>query len=128
MSDGSFCVEVGIRVAGGLPTEVATRVQEWLNEVWMPRNETWTREWKSGSKLENSTRQILHYGDEFTAAPAIAVGPDSELQMQLRGQKTAKFWRDWLVSRLVPDLKEAFPAIGDLLYMRDCVPHEMHTG
>ncbi len=93
--------------------------------MWMPGHGTWTREWKSGPKLERGTLQTLHYGDEFLEPPVIAVGPDSELQLRLRGQKTAKFWRDWLVSRLVPDLKEEFSNVGELLYIRD---HEVHAG
>ena len=35
-------------------------------------------------------------------------------------KKTAKLWKDWVVSRLVPDLKAAFLGVGELLYIRDC--------
>lgn len=36
-------------------------------------------------------------------------------------KRTAKFWKDWIASRIVPDLKAEFSAIGELLHIRDCV-------
>jgi hypothetical protein len=118
--DGSFSVEVGIQMLGDLQAELASRVQGWISNTWMPLHATWTREWQTGSNLGTSRVQVLQYSDEFMAPPQITVGPNFELQLRLRGTKAAKFWKDWLVSRLVPDLKAEFPGIGDLLYIRDC--------
>jgi len=96
------------------------RIDAWISDAWMPRNATWTREWKTGSNLATTRVEELKYDDEFTGPPEVAAGPTSELQLRLKGKKTAKFWKDWLVSRLVPDLKAAFPGVGELLYIRDC--------
>jgi hypothetical protein len=118
-ADGSFCVEIGVQMTGG-QADLVLRVRAWLNDTWMPRHVTWTREWQTGSNLATTQAQELHYDDEFTGPPEVAAGPTSELQLRLRGKKTAKFWKDWLVSRLVPDLMAAFPGLGELLYIRDC--------
>jgi hypothetical protein len=118
--DGSFCVDVGVQIIGNLDEDLAPRVQAWINDVWMPQHTTWSREWQTGSNLTTTRVQLLHYSDEFSAPPEIAAGPASELKFRLRGKKTAKFWKDWLVTRLMPDLREAFPAAGELLYIRDC--------
>jgi hypothetical protein len=107
-------------VVGNLQTDLLPRVQAWIGDVWMPQNATWAREWQTGSNLTVSRAQELHYDDEFTAPPEVSAGPISELQLRLSGAKTAQFWKDWVVSRLVPDLKAAFPGVGELLYIRDC--------
>lgn len=71
--------------------------------------------------LATSKEQILKYTDEFLSPPEIVSGQSSELHLRLRGKRTAKFWKDWIASRIVPDLKAEFSAIGELLHIRDCV-------
>jgi hypothetical protein len=119
-ADGSFCVEIGVQMSGDVKVDLVPRIHAWISDAWMPEHKTWTREWKTGSNLATNHVQLLQYDDEFLAPPEVAAGSNSELQLRLRGKKTAKFWKDWLVSRLVPDLKAAFPGVGELLYIRDC--------
>lgn len=119
-ADGSFCIEIGVRMAGDLSVDAVPRIQQWISGVWMPHHMTWTREWRTGSNFATSKEQILNYSDEFAAPPEVSLGPASELRLRLKGNKTAKFWRDWVASRIVPDLKEAFPGVEDLLYIRNC--------
>lgn len=107
-------------MTGNTRADVVPSIRAWIGDAWMPRNRTWTREGKTGPNLETIRIQELHYDDEFVGLPEVAAGPTSELQVRLRGKKTAKFWRDWLVSRLMPDLKAAFPEVGELLYVRNC--------
>lgn len=82
----------------------------------MPR-----REWNTGPNLSTSSVESLRYDEEFSGPPEVHYGPSSEPQLRLRGRKSAKYWRDWLVWRLVPDLKAAFPVIGELIYIRNCM-------
>lgn len=49
----------------------------------------------------------------------IDVGERLELRLQLLGTKHSKFWKDWLVSKIAPDLKFKFGEVGDLLYIRN---------
>jgi hypothetical protein len=119
-ADGSFCVEIGVNLNSNVQQDLVPSIQAWINDAWMPRNTTWTREWMTGPNLSTSSAQELQYDNEFTGPPEVAAGPSAELQLRLRGKKTAKFWKDWVISRLVPDIKEAFPGIGELLYIRDC--------
>jgi hypothetical protein len=119
--DGSFCVEAGLKTLGDFTEDLAARAQAWINDVWMPQYPRWRWEGRTGPNLKIERVQVLDYSDEFIALPEIVVGPNSELQLRLRGKETARFWRDWLVFRLKPDLEAAFPEIGKLLYIRDCV-------
>jgi hypothetical protein len=118
--EGSFCVEVGLEIASNVREDLVPSVQAWIHEAWMPRYTTWSRDWKTGPDLATTRVQRFHYDDEFAAPPEVVAGLNSELRLRLRGKKTAKFWRDWLISRLIPDLKVAFPALGELLYVRNC--------
>jgi hypothetical protein len=81
---------------------------------------SWTREWLTGPNASVVKVQTLNYADEFAAPPVVSVDPETKLRLQLRGKGTAKFWKDWVVSRLIPDLKSQFPGIGELLCIRDC--------
>jgi hypothetical protein len=117
-ADGSFCVEIGVQMTD-LQIDFVSCVQTWINDAWMPQHGTWTREWKTGSNLATRQVQELRYDDEFMGPPEVAAGSASELQLRLRGKKTAKFWKDWVVSRLMPDLKAQFPGVGELIYLRD---------
>jgi hypothetical protein len=92
--NGSFCVDVGIQVVGGLQREAAVRIQAWINDVWMPRYET------------------PHYGDEFATMPAFAAGPGSELQLRLIGQKTAEIGLCGGPFRLVPVVRRSHAPSG----------------
>jgi hypothetical protein len=45
------------------------------------------------------------------APPEFVLIGDRELQLRLRGKKTAKFWRDWVVSRILTELRMEFPEV-----------------
>jgi hypothetical protein len=117
--DGSFCIEVGVRVNIDFQVDVR-RIQDWISGIWMPNHTTWTRDWRTGTNFATIDEQRLNYNDEFRSPPVIVSGPGSELRLRLAGNRTAKFWKDWLVSRIVPDLRAEFPEIGEVLYIRDC--------
>jgi hypothetical protein len=119
-ADGTFCVVIGVEMSGSVQGDLVPRIRAWISDAWMPGNATWAREWRTGSDLATSRVEELHFNDEFTGPPEVSAGSTSELQLRLRGKKTSKFWKDWLVLRLVPELKVAFPGVGELLYIRDC--------
>jgi hypothetical protein len=118
-ADGSFCVEVGLGLEDNTPPEITEKIQAWFNDTWMVRNKTWTRIWSTGARLSIKRAEILHYSDEFCNAPKVELGEQTELCIRFFATKRSKLWRDWLVSKMAPDLKLQFPEIGDLLYIRD---------
>jgi hypothetical protein len=74
--------------------------------------------WKTGTPHPQA--ETLEYADEFSAPPRVVHCAGSELRFQLQGKNTAKFWRDWLVLRIIPELKKRFPEIGDVCSIGDC--------
>ena len=117
--DGYFSVEVGLGLQDCTPPELAETIQTWFDENWMARNKTWTRVWSTGARFSIKKTQILHYNDEFRAPPKVDVGKHLELRLHLLGTRHSKFWKDWLVSKIAPDLKFKFGEVGDLLYIRN---------
>jgi hypothetical protein len=120
--DGSFCVEVVLSVsADGLA--LGREVQEWWTDVWAPSNAAWVRIWETGPGLSLERSELLYYQDEFVSPPRVVSRSASEFRFQLLGKDSArKLWKDWLVSRIMPDLKTRFPEIGNLLGISDCNP------
>jgi|SRR5271165_1722717 len=120
--DGSFCVEVCVSVAGNISEDHASRIQGWIDDVWMPRNKTWKRVWRTGANLATIKEEMLSYDDEFLRPPKIVSCENSELRFRLFGKYSANFWRDWLVLRIMPDLKADFPnlEIGEPRYVKNC--------
>jgi hypothetical protein len=112
--DGSFCVEVTLRHTSGDTAALASELREWIATDWTPQNNLWTRNWSNGSVEE------LRYLDEFSAAPRLTSCENGELIIVLDGKPNAgKVWKDWLVSRMWPDIKKCFPEITDLCSIRD---------
>ena len=118
--DGSFCVEICLKVSGDCREEMGPQIQHWLDEDWMKHRSTWKRVWKTGPNLARIDEQIHHYDDEFMKPPKVISCEGSELRFRLLGRRSAKFWRDWLVSRLLPDLRAQFPEVGERLHIEDC--------
>jgi hypothetical protein len=118
--DGSFCVEIGLKLAGDHQEDLGSRIQRWIEEHWMPNRSIWRRVWRTGHNLSATDEQILHYDDEFLKPPEVISSKRPELRLRLFGKESAKLWRDWLIWRLVPDLKAQFPEIGSRLYIRNC--------
>jgi hypothetical protein len=119
-ADGSFCVDVGLQLLEGTPGDICKLIDSWFSDTWMDANKTWTRTWSTGPNLEVKKDEVLAYSDEFLRTPMASLGNKSELRIRLFGTKSSRLWKDWLVSKIAPDLKAQFPYIGDLLYIRDC--------
>jgi|SRR5262245_57668935 len=109
--DGSFCVEVCVSLMGAVDDDLASHLQDWINNVWMQRNRAWS-----------FMKETIHYESEFSRPPQIISCANSQLRFRLFGVKSAKYWKDWLVFRLVPDLKVEFPEIeiGSPRYIKNC--------
>lgn len=118
--DGSFCVEISLTVAGECDEDLGSRIQHWIDGDWMKHRSTWKRVWKTGPNLTRTIEQVHYYDDEFMKPPKVVSCEGSELRFQLFGKRTAKFWKDWLISRLLPDLREQFREVGERVHLEDC--------
>jgi hypothetical protein len=118
-ADGSFDVEVGIGVAEAVGDELKQKVEGWISECWMPNNLSWTRHWQRAADRATVREENLNYGDDLLAAPEVISCTDSTLRIRLVGKFGSKFWRDWLVLKILPDLKAQFPEVADCRYIRD---------
>ena len=112
--DGSFCVEVTFPVVTTNCEELLWRVKTWATE-WIKANQVWTRKWEPGGQEEE-----LYYDQEFKSGPQPISCILNELKIRLEGQPSAKWWRDWLVSRIIHDLKEAFTEIQSGGDVKNC--------
>ena len=113
--DGSFCVDVIVAVETNEPEHFSRRVQSWALQ-WAGENQTWTHGNPSG-------QEVLNYADEFQREPYPVSCTPTELTIRFEGQPSAKWWRDWLVLRILADLKSAFAEFRDVNRIRDCDPH-----
>jgi hypothetical protein len=103
--DGSFCVKICVGLTPGGSEDLASQIEKWMREDWMPRNSTWKRLWRTGPSLSIANEETLRWEDEFLRPPEVSIIESSKFCFKLFGKRT-KFWRDWLVSRLLPDLRE----------------------
>lgn len=113
--DGSFCVEVMLEVAPGTEARARAEIERWLVSTWVPANTVWRRHWSTGVVEE------LRFEQEFQS---ISIGDIAvrSLSIRLEGKSTAKYWRDWLVSRLLPELRANFPLlVSGVIQIRDCL-------
>ncbi len=116
--EGRFCVEIRVSVSADDVGSLSKQIAAWILNEWLPANKIWTQSWRPGGD------QIHYYEDEFAGAPKISHGPGEEICITLRGQKTARFWRDWFVLRMLPDLKARFSQIGKTLSVENAAQHE----
>jgi hypothetical protein len=119
-ADGSFCVEIRLSAANDHRIDLDSRIKRWIAVSWMQNRSTWKREWRTGPNQALVEEQILQYENEFIGPPEIVSYDGSELRFRLFGKPSAKYWKDWLVSRLIPDLKAQFPEIVDRFLIEDC--------
>jgi hypothetical protein len=118
--DGSFCVVVTLAV-NTKDESLAESIQQWLTQLWVPSSTTWLRVWKTGPGLAVERPELLRYSDEFLSPPTVTSSTATEIRIQLRGKDPQrKLWKDWLVSRILPDLKAQFPEVNDFLSITDC--------
>jgi hypothetical protein len=115
---GGFCVEIVVSIAGVSPDDLGVEIQDWWTKEWSPENKKWIRIWNRGSKRERS--ELLLFDDEFSSIPQVISCDRSSLRFRLVGKCTPKWWRDWVVWRILPDLRERFPVIGKVMAIRDC--------
>ena len=104
--DGSFCIEVALCVETRTPTDLAGRAAEWLDE-WVRNNQHWP--WFGHD---------VKYVDELTGNPFHVEG--SRLSFRLEGKPTAKWWKDFLVLRILKELQHAFSEIKEVEKIGDC--------
>jgi hypothetical protein len=112
-ADGSFCIEVTLRVGSGDPAALADRVTLWL-EKWVNAN----RFWRTSLYAPEETLDFL---DEFAEVPTCVVGTSSSLNLRLKCRPEAKKrWKDWLVLRLIKELLLAFKEVTSVEKISDC--------
>ena len=104
--DGSFSVEITLRVNSKQPDVLVASVNSWLGQ-WVHAN----RFWKFSHHPESSDG-VLDFLRDFTGPPScIARGTDF-LALRLEGRPETKgAWKDWLVLRLLKDLTATFVEI-----------------
>jgi hypothetical protein len=107
--DGSFCVEVALRIEADAPDHLGARLALWF-ENWTATNQEWT--WESGRRLR--------YVDDFSGAPHFVECAAGVLRFHLEGKPGAKWWKDWLILRLLKDLQEAFVEVKAVDKIHDC--------
>jgi hypothetical protein len=112
-SDGSFCIVA--RFSTKVKNEAQlSAINEWLRD-WVKRNPTWVGKYNTGGET------VYKYKSEFRRAPIAFLSPVDELQIQFEGQPTAKkMWKDWLILRIIPELRAAFPVISEPVVIVDC--------
>src|ERR1041385_7896579 len=100
-ADGSFCIEISIPLSTSVDAEkLRQQVQNWADR-WVETNAIWKRNWLS----ENDE---LRYDEEFKGPPTAIVSAPNELGIRLECKPSAKWWKDWMVYRLLTDLRRVF--------------------
>lgn len=113
--DATFLVEIEMSVPAGATNSLCEEIQQWLNDEWAPRNQLWRRVCRNAAR---EYIQDLLYSDEFSSTPSV-LRSSSKLHLVIEGRNCAEFWRDWLVARLIPDVRSRFPLIGDTQVIRN---------
>jgi hypothetical protein len=116
--DGTFCIEIAIAMSSSKVGNLAEIIQDWWSNEWTPRNRQWIRIWNRDRKQEFI--ETLRYDAEFMTGPEVVFCGESKLIFRLIGRGSSKYWRDWLVSRLIPDLKSQFPDVGQVISIQNC--------
>jgi hypothetical protein len=106
--DGSFCIEIVLRVEAETSASLGGQVVEWL-DAWVQSNQSW--HWFG---------QDIRYDDEFAGNPFHVEYANGLLSFRLEGKPTARWWKDFLGLRLLKDLQQAFPSIRAVEKMQDC--------
>lgn len=110
-TDGSFTVIGTLTADTPSVNALSIELAYWLVSDWMPRNQVWTWSGRTGPGLSVNADKTLHYADDFSAPPEPFSSEGGSLMLRLKGKASSKFWRDWLVLRLFPDIQKRFPTI-----------------
>jgi hypothetical protein len=112
-SDNSFCIEVQLRIDSADAQRFRDEIDVWLRD-WIRDNRVWIRDWSTG------IQEYLHFNNEFEPGPKVLLSDSSVIRIQLEGKPTAKWWKDWLVFRILKELCARFPEILEVLTIGDC--------
>jgi hypothetical protein len=107
-SDGSFCIEVSLRIESKAPADLKARVTRWLED------------WPAANASRRWFREEVRYSDQFTGPPFDADCHDGSLSFKIEGRPAAKWWKDLLLIGLVKDLHDAFPEVTGVEHITDC--------
>jgi len=122
-AESPFRVRVAYELKSDSPEAcavIAKKVQRWIEDVWMPGNVSWRQAWRTGPEGSRAILEEHLYADSFRSPPSVSSTDVGQLHMVLEGNRRRRtYWRDWLILKLTPDLKAAFPEVGDVLYVRD---------
>lgn len=99
--DGSFCVEVTLNARTTDLDALASRITEWI-ESFLRNNRYWT--WPFAKEKGG----VVDFFDEFVATPSCVATPPHSLVIRVEAKPEAKWWKDWLVVRLLGDLRKDF--------------------
>jgi hypothetical protein len=113
-ADGSFCIEVSLPVSTNDPQGFLERVQDWFTQ-WVEANQIWIRKWEPTERIEE-----LSYAQEFKREPQVISCNSTELKLRLDVQPSARWWKDWMVTRILADFKAAFAEIKGVGHIGDC--------
>lgn len=103
--DGSFCIETRLAIEAKDPAVLASQINSWIEE-WVRSN----RYWKS--KFAEAEGGVFDFFNEFARPPFCVTRASGSLFLRVEGCPGAgKWWRDWIGSRLLPDLRSAFKEI-----------------
>jgi len=108
-SDGSFCVEITLLVNTNEIDNLAARITSWLDQ-WTKENRHW--KWQG---------QLLDFFAEFTGSPTCVKRTPESLSLRVQGRPgSTKWWKDWIVLRLLKDLKGKFSELKAGGRFKDC--------
>lgn len=111
--DGSFCIEARVRVSTNELDVLASEVTNWLDR-WVRENQYWKR------SLVKKGKVVLDYFDDYAGLPSLLTCPPDFLILRLAGRPGARWWKDWLILRLLKELRNAFEEITALERIIDC--------
>jgi len=111
-------VVVTLAVEGSSDTLVI-ELASWLRSDWMTRSQVWNWSGKTGPDLSVKADLTLRYTDEFLGSPEAFTTEGGSIGVRLTGKPSSKFWRDWIASKLLPDIKRKFPMITGVGGIRD---------
>lgn len=108
-ADGSFCVEIALRVNTDDAKVLAARITSWLEE-WTQKNRYW--DWFG---------ETLDFLNDFAGPPTCAERSPESLIVRVEGTpKFTKWWKDWIVLKLLKDLQSHFHEITDVQSVVNC--------
>lgn len=105
-------------LSGANAGNIGRDIQDWWSNEWGPKNKEWVRVWNRGHEREFT--EVLRYDEEFADAPQFVSCDESQFRFRLLGKSTAKWWKDWIALRVIPDVQARFPGVGKVVNARNC--------